>query len=99
MVFSTATEAGSSLKGIPEPVHVYQVYSELDAPRTSNSVLMFFGKPREQLGWKLGAAVVALAALTAPRCRLPHDRGRGGRWDSSARKHLPRHDGTGGARR
>ena len=53
------------LKGMPEPVHVYQVYSELDAPRTSNWVLMFFGKPRERLGWKLGAAVAALAALTA----------------------------------
>jgi class 3 adenylate cyclase len=53
------------LKGIPEPVHTYQVYSELDAPRTSNWVLMFFGKPRERLGWKLAAAVVTLAALTA----------------------------------
>jgi class 3 adenylate cyclase len=53
------------LKGIPDPVHVYQVYSELDAPRTSNWVLMFFGKPGRGLGWKLGAAVVALAAITA----------------------------------
>jgi len=53
------------LKGIPDAVHIYQVYSELDAPRASNWVLMFFGKPRERLGWKLGAAVVALAALTA----------------------------------
>jgi hypothetical protein len=53
------------LKGIPEPVHIYQVYSELDAPRASNWVLMFFGNPRERLSWKLGAAVVALAALTA----------------------------------
>ena len=53
------------LKGIPEPVHVLQVYSELDAPRSNNWVLMFFGKPGRALGWKLGAAVVALAALTA----------------------------------
>ena len=53
------------LKGIPEPVHIYQVYSELDAPRSTNWVLMFFGKPGRGLGWRLGAAVVALAALTA----------------------------------
>jgi class 3 adenylate cyclase len=54
------------LKGVPEPVHIYQVYSELDAPRTS-WVLMFFGKPGHArgLGWKLAAGVVALAALTA----------------------------------
>jgi class 3 adenylate cyclase len=53
------------LKGVPEAVHIYQVYSELDAPRSSNWVLMFFGKPARSLGWKLGAAVVGLAALTA----------------------------------
>ena len=53
------------LKGMPEPVHIYQVYSELDAPRSSNWVLMFFGKPGRGLGWKLAAAVVALAAVTA----------------------------------
>jgi len=52
------------LKGIPDPVHVYQVYSELDAPRTS-WVFMFFGRPGRVLGWKLGAVVVALATLTA----------------------------------
>ena len=53
------------LKGVAEPVHIYQVYSELDAPRSSNWVLMFFGKPRSGVGWKVGAAVVALAAITA----------------------------------
>ena len=53
------------LKGVPEPVHIYQVYSELDAPRSSNWVLMFFGKPRQGLGWKVGAAVASLAAVTA----------------------------------
>jgi class 3 adenylate cyclase len=53
------------LKNIPDPVHVYQVYSELDAPRTNRWVLMIFGKPGRGLGWKLGAAVVGLAALTA----------------------------------
>jgi class 3 adenylate cyclase len=53
------------LKGMPETVHIYQVYSELDAPRSSNWVLMFFGKPGRGLGLKVGAAVVALAAVTA----------------------------------
>jgi len=53
------------LKGIPEPVHIYQVYSELDAPRSSNWVLMFFGRPGWGVGWKVGATVVALAAVTA----------------------------------
>jgi class 3 adenylate cyclase len=53
------------LKGVPEPVHIYQVYSELDAPRSSNWVLMILGRPGRGLGWKLGAAVVALAAITA----------------------------------
>ena len=53
------------LKGVPEPVHIYQVYSELDAPRSSNWVVMFLGKPRHRLGWKVMAAVAALAAITA----------------------------------
>lgn len=53
------------LKGVPEPVHIYQVYSELDAPRSSNWVLMILGRPGRGFGWKLGAAVVALAAITA----------------------------------
>ena len=53
------------LKGLPEPVHIYQVYSELDAPRSSNWVLMFFGRPGWGVGWKVAATVVAIAALTA----------------------------------
>jgi class 3 adenylate cyclase len=53
------------LKGIPDPVHIYQVYSELDAPATNRWTLMIFGKPARTLGWKLGAAVVGLAAITA----------------------------------
>ena len=53
------------LKGVPEPVHIYQVYSELDTPRSNNWVVMFLGKPRHGLGWKVGAAVAALAAITA----------------------------------
>jgi hypothetical protein len=53
------------LKNIPEPVHIVQVYSELDAPTGNRWILMFFGKPGRTLGWKLGAAVVLIAAGTA----------------------------------
>jgi class 3 adenylate cyclase len=54
------------LKNIPDPVHIYEVHSELDARPQSRWVLMFFGKPGGRtLGWKLGLAVVLLAALTA----------------------------------
>ena len=53
------------LKNISDPIHVLQVYSERDAPSTNRWVLMFFGKPGRQFGWKLAAGVVGLAALTA----------------------------------
>jgi class 3 adenylate cyclase len=53
------------LKGIDDPVHIYQVYSELDIQPTNRWTLMFFGKPGRTLGWKLGLAVVGLAAITA----------------------------------
>jgi len=54
------------LKNIPDPVHIYEVHSELDARPQSRWVLMFFGKPGGRaLTWKLGLAVVLLAALTA----------------------------------
>lgn len=53
------------LKNISDPIHILQVYSERNAPSTSRWVLMFFGKPGRQLGWKLGLGVVGLAALTA----------------------------------
>jgi class 3 adenylate cyclase len=52
------------LKGIPDPIHIYEVYSELDAPPANRWVLIF-GKPARTLGWKLGLAVVGLAAVTA----------------------------------
>ncbi len=48
------------LKNIPEPIHILQVYSELDAPPTRRWVLMFFGKPARTLGWQLGFVVVAI---------------------------------------
>ena len=53
------------LKGIPDPIHIYKVYSELDARPSNRWVLMFFGKPGRTLGWKLGLGIVALAAVTA----------------------------------
>jgi len=53
------------LKNISDPIHILQVYDEQNAPSTSRWVLMFFGKPGRQFGWKLAAGVVGLAALTA----------------------------------
>ena len=54
------------LKNIPDPVHIYQVHSELDARPQSRWVLMILGKPGgRSLGWRLGLAVVVLAGLTA----------------------------------
>jgi class 3 adenylate cyclase len=54
------------LKNIAEPVHIYKVYSELDARPSSNRwVVMFFGKERPGLSWRLGAIVALIAASTA----------------------------------
>jgi class 3 adenylate cyclase len=53
------------LKNIPDPIHIMKVYSGVDAPTTSRWVLMFFGKPRRALGWKVAAAVTLIAAITA----------------------------------
>ncbi|HEY1317808.1 MAG TPA: adenylate/guanylate cyclase domain-containing protein [Gaiella sp.] len=53
------------LKNIGDPVHILRVYSEKEAPSANRWVLMFFGKPARQFGWKLAAGVVGLAALTA----------------------------------
>jgi class 3 adenylate cyclase len=53
------------LKNIPEPIHILQVYSELDAPRGNRWVLMFFGGQRRTIGWGLGLGVAAIAAATA----------------------------------
>jgi class 3 adenylate cyclase len=55
------------LKNIPDPVHILQAYSEHDAPPANRWVLLFFGKPgrTRTIGWKLGLAVVVLAAVTA----------------------------------
>jgi len=53
------------LKNISDPIHILQAYAEQDAPSANRWVLMFFGKPARQFGWKLALGVVGLAALTA----------------------------------
>ncbi len=53
------------LKNIPEPIHIYKVFSELDARPSNRWVVMFFGKPRPALSWRLGAIVALIAAGTA----------------------------------
>ncbi|HEV3479179.1 MAG TPA: adenylate/guanylate cyclase domain-containing protein [Gaiellaceae bacterium] len=53
------------LKNIPEPIHVYKVYSELDAPPSNRWVVMFFGEGRRGLSWRLAALVTLIAAATA----------------------------------
>lgn len=53
------------LKNIPEPMHIFQVYSEHDTPPARRPVRTFFSKPGRGLGWRLGLAVVIVAAGTA----------------------------------
>jgi class 3 adenylate cyclase len=53
------------LKNIPEPIRIYKVYSELDARPSNRWVVMFFGKPRPALSWRLGVIVALIAATTA----------------------------------
>lgn len=53
------------LKNIPDPIHVYKVYSELDAHPSNRWVVLIFGKPRPALSWRLGAIVALIAAATA----------------------------------
>jgi len=53
------------LKNIPDPIHVYKVYSELDARSSNRWVVMIFGKERRALSWRLGAIVALIAAATA----------------------------------
>jgi class 3 adenylate cyclase len=56
------------LKNISDPIHVYKVYSELDAQPRDRWTFMFFGKPGRTgrtLTWRLGALVALIAAATA----------------------------------
>jgi class 3 adenylate cyclase len=53
------------LKNIPDPIHIYKVFSELDARPSNRWVVMIFGKPRPTLSWRLGVIVALIAAATA----------------------------------
>ncbi len=53
------------LKNIPDPVHIYKVYSELDARPANRWYVMFFGRERRALSWRLAFLVTLIAAATA----------------------------------
>lgn len=54
------------LKNIPDPIHVFKVYSELEARPANRSVLMFFGRQSSStLTRGAVALVVLIAAVTA----------------------------------
>jgi len=53
------------LKNVSDPVHAFQVYSELDSRPANRWVLMFFGRPARTFGWKLALGVMLIAAGTA----------------------------------
>jgi class 3 adenylate cyclase len=53
------------LKNIPEPIHILQVYSELDARPQNRWIVMFFGSTGRSLTWKVGALAAVIAAATA----------------------------------
>jgi hypothetical protein len=54
------------LKNIADPIHIYKVYSELDAPQPSNRwIVLIFGKETPGLSWRVGAIVALIAAASA----------------------------------
>lgn len=53
------------LKNIDDPVHIYKVYSELDARPASRWTVMFFGRERRGLSWRVALLVTLIAAATA----------------------------------
>jgi class 3 adenylate cyclase len=71
------------LKNIPDSIHILQVYSQRDARPTNRWVLMFFGKPGRTFSWKLGSAVVLIAAATAAGVVYLTANGRGERGNAS----------------
>jgi class 3 adenylate cyclase len=67
------------LKNIPDPIHIFEVHSERNAPAANRWVLMFFGKqPGRTLGWKLGVVVALIAASTAVAVVYLTTKGEGG---------------------
>jgi class 3 adenylate cyclase len=53
------------LKNIPDPIHIYKVYSELDAQPSNRWIVMIFGKEHPALSWRIGAIVALIAAASA----------------------------------
>ena len=62
---SRSRTAARAPQNIPEPVHILSVRSDEVAPTTGRWVFQSFGRPGQTLGWKLVAAIVGIAALTA----------------------------------
>ena len=79
------------LKNIPEPVRITGVRSDEVAPTTGRWVFQSFGRPGQTLGWKLVAAIVGIAALTAAGVvyLTTNDRG-----DSGTAAHPRRREGS-----
>jgi len=53
------------LKNIPDPIHIFKVYSELDAHPANRWNVMIFGRERRGLTWRLALLVTLIAAATA----------------------------------
>ena len=53
------------LKNIPDPIHVYKVYSELDARPANRWTVLFLGRERRGLSWRLAMLASLVAAATA----------------------------------
>jgi len=53
------------LKNIADPIHVFKVYSELDARPANRWVVLFLGKERRGLSWRLALLASLVAAATA----------------------------------
>jgi len=53
------------LKNIADPIHVYKVYSELDARPANRWTVLFLGRERRGLSWRLVALASLVAAATA----------------------------------
>jgi class 3 adenylate cyclase len=53
------------LKNIPDPIHIYKVYSELDARPANRWNVMIFGRERRGLTWRVALLVTLIAAATA----------------------------------
>src|SRR5215204_4694326 len=54
------------LKNIADPLHIYKVYSELDAQPSNRWVVLIFGKEHPGLSWRLGAVVATDLASVVP---------------------------------